>query len=290
VVHGPNMGGADPVNATGIDTQEGLAHALRQLRRRLARQRNHAPLTYRELAATTGWAHGVIGDYFAGKTLPPTDRFDVLVGLLGATPIEQGRLATARDQVEEVRRRRPRAGPHASIQLARLRSVTQGYSDNPDPPELSSVDSWPDAESAFIAIAQWVVWATMTMVDMARRPWSHVVRPIWEHGSDGLTGWVLARSDWITPQHVSHSPFVSLSYWHPTHDTAIAQCEAAGANGSERRHAWQLAQRIPPPAGYDPATVWPAGVDSPDCAVLRLRPWRLTSSSGGTCEAFVPDS
>jgi hypothetical protein len=280
------MRGAEPVDPTGIDTQEELARALRQLRRRLARQRNHPPLTYRELAAKTGWAHGVIGDYFAGKTLPPTDRFDVLVGLLGATPIEQGRLATARDQVEEVRRRRPRA----SIQLARLRAVTQGYSDNPDPPELSSVDSWPDAESAFIATAQWVVWATMTMVDMAGRPWSHVLRPLWEHGSDGLTGWVLARSDWISPPYVPHLPFVSLSYWHPAHDSAIAQCEAFGADEDERRHAWQLAQRIPPPAGYDPATVWPAGVDSPACAVLRLRPWRLTSSSGATCEAFVPES
>jgi hypothetical protein len=286
LVHGPNTGGADPVDATGIDTQEGLARALRQLRRRLARQRSDAPLTYRELAATTGWAHGVIGDYFAGKTLPPTDRFDVLVSLLGATPAEQGRLATARDQVEEVRRRRPRA----SMQMARLRSVTQVYSDNPDPPELSSVDSWPVEESAFIAIAQRVVWATLTMVDMAGRLWSHVVRPIWEHGSDGPTSWILARSDWIEPLHIPHSPFASLSYWHPSHDTAIAQCEAFWANEYERRQAWKLAQRTPPPTGYDPTAVWPAGVASPDCAVLRLRPWRLTSSSGTACEAFVPDS
>lgn len=36
--------------------------------------------------------------------LPPTDRFDALVRLLGATPAEQGALATARDRVEEARR------------------------------------------------------------------------------------------------------------------------------------------------------------------------------------------
>jgi hypothetical protein len=217
--------------------------------------------------------------------LPPTDRFDVLVSLLGATPVEQGRLATARDQVEEVRRRRPRAGPTASMQMARLRSVTHS-----GPPELSLVDSWPDAERAFIAIAQRVVWATLTMVDLARRPWSHVVRPIWEHNSDGPPGWVLTRSDWIAPLHVPHTPLVSLSYWHPTHDTAIAQCEAFWANEYERHQAWKLAQRTPPPSGYDPAAVWPSGVDSPECAVLRLRPFRLTSSSGATCEAFVPDA
>src|SRR6266508_3983112 len=76
-----------------------LAGLLRRLRRRDARERRDTPRTYRELAGKTGWAHGVIGDYFAGKVLPPTDRFDVLVGLLGATAAEQGELATARDRV-----------------------------------------------------------------------------------------------------------------------------------------------------------------------------------------------
>lgn len=50
-------------------------------------------------------AHGIIGDYFSGKRLPPTDRFDDLVRLLGASPAEQGALATARDRVEEKQRR-----------------------------------------------------------------------------------------------------------------------------------------------------------------------------------------
>src|SRR5690606_13126215 len=80
-----------------------------------------AELTYRELAERTGWSVAAIGEYFAGTTLPPTDRFDVLVRLLGATAAEQGALATARDVVEEHRRRgaaaasaarRPRRGSH----------------------------------------------------------------------------------------------------------------------------------------------------------------------------------
>jgi tetratricopeptide (TPR) repeat protein len=83
---------------------EDLARLLRELRRRDARQRRDAPLTFRQLASRTGWSFTVISQYFAGKVLPPTDRFDGLVRLLGATPAEQRALATARDRVEELRR------------------------------------------------------------------------------------------------------------------------------------------------------------------------------------------
>ncbi|WP_327003125.1 tetratricopeptide repeat protein [Dactylosporangium sp. NBC_01737] len=85
-------------------TTEDLARMLRELRRRDARRRGGVELTYRELAAATGWSHGIIGGYLAGRVLPPTDRFDVLVRLLGASPAEQGALATARDRVQEGRR------------------------------------------------------------------------------------------------------------------------------------------------------------------------------------------
>ena len=85
---------------------------LRQLRRRHARRQGDTELTYRELAARSGYAHGVIGDYFNGKILPPTDRLDVIAALLGATGQEQKALATARDLLEERRRERrePAAG------------------------------------------------------------------------------------------------------------------------------------------------------------------------------------
>ncbi len=82
-----------------------LASALRRLRRRHARQGNDTERTYRELAAASGYAHGVIGDYFSGKVLPPTDRLDVLIALLGATGREKKAFATARDRLEEQRRR-----------------------------------------------------------------------------------------------------------------------------------------------------------------------------------------
>jgi transcriptional regulator with XRE-family HTH domain len=84
-----------------------LGEMLRRLRRREARNRGGPELTYRELAAKTGWSLGIVSEYFAGKALPPTDRFDALIRLLGATPAEQGKLATARDRLDEQRRKGP---------------------------------------------------------------------------------------------------------------------------------------------------------------------------------------
>ncbi|WP_155368069.1 AfsR/SARP family transcriptional regulator [Catellatospora vulcania] len=91
-------------------TLQDLARMLRQLKRRDARRRGGTEVTYRALAAQTGWSTGIIAHYFTGKTLPPTDRFDTLVRLLGASPAEQGRLATARDRVDEDRRQRAAPG------------------------------------------------------------------------------------------------------------------------------------------------------------------------------------
>lgn len=91
-------------DAAAAKTVRDLAGLLRQLRRRNARQRGDPELTYRELAAACGWSLGIVGEYFVGNVLPPTDRFDILIQLLGATPDEQKALATARDRVEESRR------------------------------------------------------------------------------------------------------------------------------------------------------------------------------------------
>jgi len=97
----------DPLpDVATVASIDDLARLLRHLRRRQARQRGDAELTHRELAAKTGWSHGIIGAYLAGQVLPPTDRFDVLIRLLGASRVEQGALATARDRVEELRRGR----------------------------------------------------------------------------------------------------------------------------------------------------------------------------------------
>src|SRR4051812_18426407 len=96
--------------AVGVDTLAELAGLLRALRRRHARRCGEPELSYRALAARTGWSPTAVAESFTGKTLPPTDRFDVLVELLGAGPAERGALATARDRVHE-RRRGDARGP-----------------------------------------------------------------------------------------------------------------------------------------------------------------------------------
>ena len=98
--------------AASVRTLEELAGLLRDLRRRHARSRRDSRLTYRELAARTGWSQTAIAEYFTARTLPPTDRFDALLELLNASPNERRALATARDRIEE-------AGRHARGRRAR---------------------------------------------------------------------------------------------------------------------------------------------------------------------------
>lgn len=87
--------------AARVETLADLAALLRTLRRQHARARRDRALTYRELAGKTGWSHAAIAEYFTARTLPPTDRFDALLEVLGAAPAERRALATARDRVEE---------------------------------------------------------------------------------------------------------------------------------------------------------------------------------------------
>lgn len=118
--------GSVPQIAATVRTLAELAGLLRLLRRREARSRGGAELTYRELAARTGWSHAIIGEYLTGTALPPTDRFDHLIQLLGATPTELGPLATARDRVEELRRRSRRSGPGGAAGGAGVAVVDRG--------------------------------------------------------------------------------------------------------------------------------------------------------------------
>ncbi|MEV5632073.1 tetratricopeptide repeat protein [Micromonospora tulbaghiae] len=102
-------------SASGIDltpeqhqTVDDVAELLRHLKRRHARRRGDSELTVREMSRKTGYAVGAIGAYLSGRTLPPTDRFDVLIQLLGADEMEQRALATIRDRIADRARRSAR--------------------------------------------------------------------------------------------------------------------------------------------------------------------------------------
>lgn len=135
--------------AVDVGSQEDLARALRQLRRRHARRHGYTELTYRELAARSGYAHGVIGDYFTGKILPSTDRLDVLVALLGATGEEQRAFATVRDRIDE-RRRQPAAvrttADSRATSFSASRSQSAGGVGQQEPAEAAAQDRVPVSE------------------------------------------------------------------------------------------------------------------------------------------------
>ena len=100
----PEPAGALAQAMARAQSLEDVAGLLRALRRRHARAQRDSALTYRELAQRTGWSQAAIAEYFTARTLPPTDRFDALLEVLGAAPDELRALADARDRAEENQR------------------------------------------------------------------------------------------------------------------------------------------------------------------------------------------
>src|SRR4051812_39687425 len=83
------------VDPSGVSTPDELGELLRDLRRRQAQRARTSPLTAAELAARTGWPVAAVSAYLAGRALPPAERLDALVRLLGATPAEVSALGLA---------------------------------------------------------------------------------------------------------------------------------------------------------------------------------------------------
>jgi hypothetical protein len=130
---------------------------------------------------------------------------------------------------------------------------------------------------AFVEMAHRIVWATAASVDVRRRPRSRILHPIWQWDGTQLRGWIATRPTPTKRAHLEFSPYLSLNYWAPTHDTCVAECRAAWCMDDETRTmVWNLFLNAPAPVGYNPRIV-PAW-ESPTCdafAALRLEPWRL---------------
>ncbi len=126
-------------------------------------------------------------------------------------------------------------------------------------------------------MAHRIVWASVASIDRHGRPRSRILHPIWEWDASGLTGWVATSPTATKRAHLEASPYLSVNYWTPSHDTCLAECAAAWAFDDETRiRVWNLFREAPEPVGYDPAII--PGWDGPTCdafAVLRLDPWRL---------------
>jgi hypothetical protein len=131
----------------------------------------------------------------------------------------------------------------------------------------------------FVAIAERVVWCTMTTVDRRNRPRSRIVHPVWEIREGALHGLIGTRPTPLKRAHLAHAPHVSCTYWDPAHDVAVAECAARWLDEAGRRDAWERIARAPEPVAYDPATIWPDGPASPEFAVIALEPWRVSAAS-----------
>jgi hypothetical protein len=133
---------------------------------------------------------------------------------------------------------------------------------------------------AFVEMAHRIVWCSAATVDTQGRPRSRILHPIWQWDGARLMGWIGTGPTPIKRAHLAAHPYMSVSYWTPSHDTCVADCRAALAfDDQTRTMVWDLLHAAPAPLGYDPGLFWP-GPTSDSFAVLRLDPWRLRVMPG----------
>ena len=140
------------------------------------------------------------------------------------------------------------------------------------------VSTLQEAAPAFVAMAHRIVWCTVATVDADDRPRTRILHPLWFWDGEHLVGWIGTGPTPIKAAHLEHSPFVSLSYWDPSHDHCTAECRTQWAFDDETcTWVWDQLKNAPAPVGYDPAIIpgWGGGPTSPAFAALRLDPWRL---------------
>lgn len=129
----------------------------------------------------------------------------------------------------------------------------------------------------FVAMAHRIVWCSAATVDPAGRPRTRILHPIWEWDGTHLTGWIATGPTPVKRAHLDAHPHLSVSYWDPTHDTCVAECDAFWHFELDtRRRIWNLFATAPAPVGYDPSIIpaWNRPEDD-TFAVLRLEPWHL---------------
>ena len=131
---------------------------------------------------------------------------------------------------------------------------------------------------AFVEMAHRIVWCSAASVDRKGRPRSRILHPFWQWDGSSLVGWIATGPTPTKRAHLAHSPFLSLTYFAPSHDTCTAETRATWHfDDDTRQRVWDTYKSLPPPVGYDPAIVpvWAEGPLSPAFAGLRLIPWRL---------------
>jgi Pyridoxamine 5'-phosphate oxidase len=134
--------------------------------------------------------------------------------------------------------------------------------------------------SAFVEMANRMVYCTLATVDRRGRPRSRIVHTLWEWDENSLVGWVGSLVTPLKRAHLRHNPYVSCNYWDgaEAYDTCVAECRAELLlDEASRLEGWERFKSVLPPLGYDPAIIpqWKDGPGSAAWGVLRLKPWRL---------------
>lgn len=135
---------------------------------------------------------------------------------------------------------------------------------------------------AFVTTAHRVGVAVVATADAAGHPRTRVMQPVWGWDGRQLTGWASTATDAPKVAEVARVPFVSLTYWDATQDTATADCAVERVTGAgDLADAWRRFDATPRPAGFDPAIHpdWESSA-SPTFGVLLLRPHRLRVMPG----------
>ena len=130
---------------------------------------------------------------------------------------------------------------------------------------MSSLDV---AARAFIEMAHRIVYATLATVDRRGRPRSRIIHPYWTWDGRSMTGWVATSPTPVKRDNLRRNPYVSVTYWSPSHDTATAECRCAWVSDDQIRvEVWNLFKEAPP-RGVRPGHC-PDMVRRPDCGVIR---------------------
>ncbi len=149
--------------------------------------------------------------------------------------------------------------------------------------KLGGVSELAEVAPAFVEMAHRIVWASVATVDRKDRPRSRVLHPLWDWDGASLGGWIATGPSPVKVHHLERSPFVSINYWAPNHDTCVAECRATWSFDDEtRQQVWEAFKNASAPVGYDPAVipVWKDGPITPTFAALRVEPWRLRVMPG----------
>ena len=133
------------------------------------------------------------------------------------------------------------------------------------------VSSFSEIEKEFIERVHSIVWCNVATIDTQNRVRSRILHPIWEGGM----GWIFTRRHSLKSKHIEHNPHVSLAYIQDVVKPVYADCTAEWVDDrTSKQHIWDLFLAAPPPLGFDFGKIF-AGVEDPNCGLLKLTPWRI---------------